>query len=168
MTPRQVRRAAERKQRKQERKANGFLSSSQDAAPQIVESTDPIPETAPASSPISASQLAANRANALLSSGPTTPEGKAKSCLNAVKTGLTGRTVLLPAEDAERYQQHVSEFFAELQPVGPRAKPSSSTLSPTPPGAWLAFPLSKWPSLPTAASSSRSNSQTATLRSNPA
>jgi hypothetical protein len=121
MTPRQIRRAAERKQRKQERKAaNGFVFSPQ------------IPETPPASpSTLSASQLAANRANAQLSTGPTTPEGKAKSCLNAVKTGLTGRTVLLPAEDAARYEQHVCEFFAELQPVGPRETELVQSLADT-------------------------------------
>src|SRR4051812_41110289 len=41
-------------------------------------------------------RLAANRANARRS----TEAGKATSSLNAVKTGLTGRTVLLPHEDA--------------------------------------------------------------------
>jgi len=54
------------------------------------------------------------------STGPKTPQGKAKSCLNAVKTGLTGRTVLLPSDDADRYQQHIADFLEELQPVGPR------------------------------------------------
>jgi hypothetical protein len=54
------------------------------------------------------------------STGPKTPEGKAKSCLNAVKTGLTGRTVLLASDDADRYRQHVTDFFDELRPVGPR------------------------------------------------
>jgi hypothetical protein len=82
---------------------------------------------------ISASQLAANRANSQLSTGPKTPEGKAKSCLNAVKTGLTARTVLLPAEDAARYEQHVCEFFAELQPVGPRETELVRSLADT---AW--------------------------------
>lgn len=48
-------------------------------------------------------RLAANRANARLSTGPTSPAGKTKSSLNAVKTGLTGRTVLLPAENAAAY-----------------------------------------------------------------
>jgi hypothetical protein len=65
-------------------------------------------------------RLAANRANAQLSTGPTTPEGKAKSSLNAVKTGLTGRTVLLPAEDAAAYEAHVERYRQELQPVGER------------------------------------------------
>jgi hypothetical protein len=114
MTPRQLRRAAERTMRKQERKAPPSLPSETPVpSPEPSDGADPIPA-------ISASQRAANRANAQLSSGPKTPEGKAKSCLNAVKTGLTGRTVLLPAEDAARYQQHVCDFFAELEPVGAR------------------------------------------------
>jgi hypothetical protein len=65
-------------------------------------------------------RLAANRANAQLSTGPTTSEGKAKSSLNAVKTGLTGRTVLLPSEDVALYQAHVERFQQEFQPVGER------------------------------------------------
>ena len=73
-----------------------------------------------AAQPISPNRLAANRANAQFSTGPTTPEGKAKSSLNAVKTGLTGRTVLLPAEDAAAYQSHIERFEKELQPIGER------------------------------------------------
>ncbi|MGI9070123.1 MAG: hypothetical protein ACR2JB_02040 [Bryobacteraceae bacterium] len=126
MTPRQVRRAAERKANKEARKgANGFVFSPQEATPSEIseppiQSPDPSDRSELSPPTISASRLAANRANAQLSSGPRTPEGKAISCLNAVKTGLTGRTVLLPAEDAARYEQHVCDFFAELQPVGPR------------------------------------------------
>src|SRR3982751_589307 len=70
--------------------------------------------------PICLKRLAANRANAQLSTGPTTSEGKAKSSLYAVKTGLTGRTVLLPSEDAAAYQAHVERFREELQPIGER------------------------------------------------
>ncbi len=62
-------------------------------------------------------QFAANRANAQLSSGAKTPEGKATSSLNAVKTGLTGRTVLLPTEDAAAYTAHIARFEAEWQPA---------------------------------------------------
>jgi hypothetical protein len=122
MTPRQVRRAAERKANQAARKAaNGFVFSPEDAASShIPESIDLIPETVPASPTISPSQLAANRANSQLSTGPRTLEGKAKSSLNAVKTGLTGRAVLLPTEDAATYEQHVRDFFKELDPTGPR------------------------------------------------
>lgn len=70
--------------------------------------------------PCPEARLKANRANAQLSTGPRTPEGKANSCLNAVKTGLTGRTVLLPNEDAAPYQEHLAKYVQELDPVGVR------------------------------------------------
>src|SRR4051794_27565853 len=63
-------------------------------------------------------RLAANRANAQLSTGPKTTEGKAASSLNAVRTGLTGRTVLLATEDAAAYEAHIERFRREWQPVG--------------------------------------------------
>ncbi len=37
--------------------------------------------------------LAANRANALKSTGPRTPQGKARSCLNALKDGRYARNL---------------------------------------------------------------------------
>jgi hypothetical protein len=60
-----------------------------------------------------AAQLAANHANAQLSTGPTSPDGKAKSSLNAVKTALTGQTVLLPTDDAAAYQSHIARLTAQ-------------------------------------------------------
>jgi hypothetical protein len=62
--------------------------------------------------------IAANQANAQLSTGPRTPEGKAKSSLNAVKSALTGRTVLLPSDDVAEYQSFCDSFEQELRPVG--------------------------------------------------
>ena len=62
-------------------------------------------------------QIHANQANARLSTGPKTSDGKAKSSLNAVKTGLTGRTVLLPGDDAAKYEQHVQRFFKKYKPT---------------------------------------------------
>ena len=71
--------------------------------------------------PFSERRLAANRANAQLSTGPTTPEGKAKSSLNAVKTGLTGRAVLLAdEEEAALYEAHIERLRLQFQPVGDR------------------------------------------------
>ena len=98
MTARQIRRAAERNARKQ-------------APTQSPERSEGL---------VSPAQLAANRVNSHLSTGPITPEGKAKSSLDAVKTALTGRTVLLPTDDAARYENHVRNFIQELQPVGLR------------------------------------------------
>jgi hypothetical protein len=75
------------------------------------------PEIKKNSSP---AQLAANRANAQLSTGPRSAAGKQASSLNAVKTALTGRTVLLPSDDVAAYEHHVREFMKELNPVGVR------------------------------------------------
>jgi len=66
----------------------------------------------------SASQIAANQANAQLSTGPTSIEGKAKSSRNALKTGLTGHTVLLPGDDAELYEAKLLRCVEEFNPVG--------------------------------------------------
>jgi hypothetical protein len=63
-------------------------------------------------------QLAANRANSLLSTGPRTEDGKRKSSMNAVKTGLTGVTVLLSSDDAAEYQRHITAYQNEFQPAG--------------------------------------------------
>ena len=70
-------------------------------------------------SQISAARLAANRANSLHSTGPTSSAGKAKVAQNAVKTALTGRAVLLPFDDTEAYQALLLAYQKEFQPVGP-------------------------------------------------
>jgi hypothetical protein len=79
----------------------------------------------------SEAQISANRANGKLSTGPATPEGKAKSSLNAVKTGLTGRTVLLPSDDAVAYQKHVERFFNQYKPVGDEEASLAQSLADT-------------------------------------
>ena len=67
-----------------------------------------------------AAQIAANLANAQASTGPKSEEGKSRSSLNALKTGLTGRTVLLPGEEARAYQDHVCRFIDEFEPATAR------------------------------------------------
>lgn len=76
-------------------------------------------------------QIAANQKNAQLSTGLTSSEGKARSSLNAVKTGLTGRTVLLPDDDAAAYASHVAEFFTRHQPVGAEERNLVQSLADT-------------------------------------
>jgi hypothetical protein len=66
----------------------------------------------------SQAQIAANQANAQLSTGPTSAEGKAKSSRNALKTGLTGHTVLLPGDDAELYEAKLLQCVEAFNPVG--------------------------------------------------
>ena len=60
----------------------------------------------------------ANRRNALKSTGPKTPEGKAAVRLNALKHGLLSREVLLPGENEEALRELGERLRAELQPVG--------------------------------------------------
>ncbi len=103
MTARSIRRAAERK---------AIKASEKEARLQQPAQTESISE----------SRLIANRANAQLSTGPRSAEGKVTSSMNAVKTGLTGRTVLLPSDDAEAYQQHLLAYENEFQPVGLRER----------------------------------------------
>ncbi len=68
----------------------------------------------------SAAQVAANQANAQLSTGPRTIEGKAKSSYNALKTGLTGRTILVTKNEAELYEEHVLNYDVRFNPQTPR------------------------------------------------
>jgi len=58
-------------------------------------------------------QIAANRRNALKSTGPTTPEGKERSRRNAVRHGLTAETVIAAFEDAEDYQAFEAAVIAD-------------------------------------------------------
>jgi hypothetical protein len=168
MSPRSIRRAAERKAIKQARKASrlseavtepqrldeaALLSepktqASNEAALLSEPKTQALDETALLSEPKtqaidsrarasgstsspepSASRIQANRANSQLSTGPKTPEGKAKSSVNAVKTALTGRTVLLPTDDVAAYQEHVQRFIDEFKPVGHRESELVQALS---------------------------------------
>ncbi len=68
--------------------------------------------------PLSEARLEANRKSAQASTGPKTSAGKAKVAQNAVKTALTGRTVLLPFDDVDAYQQLLDDYVEEFQPVG--------------------------------------------------
>lgn len=59
----------------------------------------------------------ANQANAQLSTGPKTEEGKRITSHNALKTGLTGRTVLLPTDDADAFADHMARVDARYTPA---------------------------------------------------
>jgi len=63
-------------------------------------------------------QAKANRKNALRSTGPKTPEGKAAVRLNALRHGLLSRETLLPGEDEEALLELGERLRDELQPVG--------------------------------------------------
>jgi hypothetical protein len=59
-----------------------------------------------------------NRTNAQHSTGPKTETGKKRSSLNALRHGLTGQIVVMPAEDLAAYQSHVKSFTDEYHPQG--------------------------------------------------
>ena len=64
-------------------------------------------------------QIAANQANAQLSSGPKTEEGKAASSKNNLSHGLTyrgGMFILLPWESAEEFDHLVIDLKCEYAP----------------------------------------------------
>ncbi len=63
-------------------------------------------------------QTRANRQNALKSTGPKTPEGKAAVRHNAIKHGLLAEEVLLPGEDEAAFADLGERLRDELQPVG--------------------------------------------------
>ena len=67
----------------------------------------------------SPARMAANQRNALKSSGPKTPEGKAASRLNAFKHGLAGEgTLLAPVEDAQLIARRTIAFIDDFGAVG--------------------------------------------------
>jgi hypothetical protein len=63
-------------------------------------------------------QIAANRLNALRSSGPRSAEGKARAASNALKHGLTGKQVVLPGEDPAEFDAFRSDLIADRAPQG--------------------------------------------------
>jgi hypothetical protein len=113
------RRAAEHLARKASYKAAKLATP-----PATTEPPNPIVDSVAATNqpefaPVSAAKRAANRENARLSTGPQSDAGKAKVSLNALKTGLTGRTVLLPFDDAPAYEALLLSYQKEFAPVGP-------------------------------------------------
>jgi hypothetical protein len=62
-------------------------------------------------------QINANRANSQHSTGPKTEAGKAISSHNAVKSALTGRTILLPNDDVPRYEKLTQEMTGFHKPA---------------------------------------------------
>src|SRR5918997_2935450 len=63
-------------------------------------------------------QVRANQRNALKSTGPKTPKGKAAIRHNALKHGLLSLEVLLPGEDKAALKELGESLKDELQPVG--------------------------------------------------
>jgi len=61
-------------------------------------------------------QIDANRRNALKSTGPKTPEGKAAVRMNSLRHGLRARTVVLPGENRDEFNRLCDDLEREWQP----------------------------------------------------
>ena len=66
----------------------------------------------------SPAQAAANAANAQLSTGPRTPDGKARSAQNARTHGLTSHDVVIQPGEEEHFEAMLRGFQADIQPYG--------------------------------------------------
>jgi hypothetical protein len=63
-------------------------------------------------------QIAANRENAMRSTGPKTAAGRAAVSVNALKHGLTASKFVIPGEDAAELDRLHERFLAERDPIG--------------------------------------------------
>ena len=66
----------------------------------------------------SAARQIANAANAQLSTGPKTPEGKAQSSQNARKHCLTAAQLIFGPEDREEFEAMLADFQSDVAPQG--------------------------------------------------
>jgi hypothetical protein len=68
--------------------------------------------------PVSEQQLAANRANAAASTGPRSPEGKARSAQNSRKHGFTATTFpIVRFEEVDEVARLREDLIAAYRPV---------------------------------------------------
>ncbi len=67
-------------------------------------------------------QIEANKKNALMSTGPRTPEGKALISQNAIRHGIFTRDLIIPTgdgkEDEQEYRELLDGLIISLNPVG--------------------------------------------------
>lgn len=64
-------------------------------------------------------QILANRLNALQSKGPKTAEGRAVSRRNALKHGLTARSLVIEGEHPKQFEELRTELIHAYTPQGP-------------------------------------------------
>jgi hypothetical protein len=63
-------------------------------------------------------QAGANRSNALVSTGPRTPAGKARSAQNALRHGLRAAAPVLPGESPQEWEDHRAGVLQSLRAEG--------------------------------------------------
>ena len=62
-------------------------------------------------------QIAANKLNAEKSTGPKTPEGKAKSSMNRLTHGFASPACIIPGEDGAILMALINDLKAEFEPA---------------------------------------------------
>jgi hypothetical protein len=67
-------------------------------------------------------QITANRLNAQNSTGPQSEEGKGRSAMNALKSGLDAQSVVIPGESPEAFAQLQSEYYSQYNPADPEQR----------------------------------------------
>ena len=67
-------------------------------------------------------QIEANRRNAQKSTGPTSVTGKAASSMNALKTGIHAKSLVLPTENVAELEELIEDCYRSLHPTTPEAR----------------------------------------------
>jgi hypothetical protein len=88
----------------------------------------------PSPAEYAANRLAQNREPVRQASSPSaasgrTPEGKARSSMNALRHGLTARVVVLPSEDMDAYQAFSKEIVDSLDAQTPVERQFAQTVA---------------------------------------
>lgn len=65
-------------------------------------------------------QIEANRRNSQKSTGPKTSKGRAAVRLNALKNGLTAKTLILPGESETEFRALLESLEMEHRPATPK------------------------------------------------
>ncbi|MBV8730631.1 MAG: hypothetical protein JO336_12575, partial [Acidobacteriia bacterium] len=107
MTTRQIRRAAERKQRKLARK-----QQTQEPTATPTQNLNAVP-----SRPDAVTRADINRVNSQHSTGPRTPEGKVRSSRNSFKHGLYSQQLVMPGENPAELDALRADLRAEHRPA---------------------------------------------------
>src|ERR1019366_8657541 len=77
---------------------------------------------------VSSRRAEAARRNGANSRGPKTGEGKLRSSQNSLQHGMHARTLILPGESQEEYDQLRDEYLEQFNPAGPAEKHEVETL----------------------------------------
>ena len=73
-------------------------------------------------------QIEANRLNAQKSTGPRSPEGKARSSMNALKSGIDAKSQIIRGEKAVNLEALKTEYYDRFRPTAPEQRMLVDTL----------------------------------------